>query len=63
MKTNIKDIALTLFGILYIVICILFIPYIREMNNGKILIWYLIIATWGTDIFAYLRFPYVAWLG
>lgn len=53
MKYNIKDIAITFFGICYIVIFLMFIPIIREMPNGKILIWYVIIAAWGTDIFAY----------
>lgn len=53
MKYNIKDIAITFFGICYIVIFLMFIPIIREMTNGRILIWYVIIAAWGTDIFAY----------
>ena len=37
MKTSFKDIAYTFFG----------------MKNGNILIWYVIFAAWGTDIFAY----------
>ena len=31
----------------------MFIPIIREMPNGKIAIWFVFIAAWGTDIFAY----------
>lgn len=54
MKYNIKDIAVTFFGICYIVIFLMFIPIIREMKNGRILIWFVFIAAWGTDIFAYL---------
>lgn len=53
MKYNIKDIAITFFGICYIVIFLMYIPIIREMNNGRILIWFIFIAAWGTDMFAY----------
>lgn len=53
MKTNFKDIAYTFFGICYIVFPIMCIALINGMNNGNILIWYAIIAAWGTDIFAY----------
>ena len=55
MKTNISDISITFFGICYIVIFIMFIPLIREnLANGKILIWYVFLTAWGTDIFAYV---------
>lgn len=54
MKTNFKDIAYTVFGILYVITCISFIALIRGLENGIILIWYAIIAAWGTDTFAYL---------
>lgn len=53
MKYNIKDIAITFFGICYIVIFLMYIPIIREMTNGRILIWFIFIAAWGTDMFAY----------
>lgn len=53
MKYNIKDIAITFFGICYIVIFLMFIPIIRETANGKIIIWFVFIAAWGTDTFAY----------
>ncbi len=53
MKTNIVDIALTLFGICYIVIFLLFIPILMGRPNGKLLVWYIIFAAWGTDVFAY----------
>lgn len=54
MKTNFKDIAYTVFGIIYVIGCIVFLTLIRGLNNGKILIWYAMFAAWGTDIFAYL---------
>lgn len=54
MKTNFKDIAYTLFGMAYVIGCISFIALLRGLDNGKILIWYAIIAAWGTDTFAYL---------
>ena len=53
MKTNFKDIAYTFIGIFYVVFFMMFVALIDGMNNGKILIWYAIIAAWGTDIFAY----------
>jgi len=53
MKYNIKDIAIIFFGICYIVLFLMFIPIIREMPNGKMLIWFVFIAAWGTDTCAY----------
>lgn len=53
MKTNYVDIALTGFGIIYIIGFIIFIPLLYKIENGKFLIWYLAIAAWGTDTFAY----------
>lgn len=53
MKTNFKDIVYTFFGIGYIIFPIMCIALINGVNNGNILIWYAIIAAWGTDIFAY----------
>lgn len=55
MKLNIIDIAVTFFGICYIVLFLMFAPIIREnIPNGKILIWFVFFIAWGTDIFAYL---------
>ena len=59
MKTNAADIAITLFGILYIVGFFSFVAllYGYESNGrslGKFYIAYLFLATWGSDIFAYL---------
>lgn len=54
MKINFKDIAYTFFGMAYVIGCIVFITLLRGTDNGRILIWYAIIAAWGTDIFAYL---------
>ncbi len=54
MKKNIVDGAVTLFGIMYIPVFIMFLPILRQVDNGDILIWYVIIAGWATDIFAYL---------
>ncbi len=53
MKTNFKDIAYTFFGIMYVVMLLMFFAKINGMENGNILIWYVIFAAWGTDIFAY----------
>ena len=55
MKTNFIDIALTYFGIIYIVGCISFLSLVYGIENvGKYYIWYIFIASWGCDIFAYL---------
>lgn len=53
MKTSFKDISYTFIGIFYVVFFIMFLAFINGMENGKILIWYVIFAAWGTDIFAY----------
>lgn len=54
MKINITDIALTFFGICYIAIFLLFIPVLMGRENGKLLVWYIMFAAWGTDTFAYI---------
>ena len=55
MKVNIVDISVTFFGICYIVLFLMFAPIIREnLENGKIIIWYVFFSAWGTDTFAYL---------
>ena len=54
MKINFKDISYTLFGIIYVITCISFIAQIRGMENGRYLVWFAIIAAWGTDTFAYI---------
>lgn len=54
MKITFKDAAYTMLGIMYIVIFILFLALIRSLSNGQILIGYVAIVAWSTDIFAYL---------
>ena len=54
MKTSISDIAITLFGICYITFFLSFISMLYGMENGKYLIWFILISAWGTDTFAYL---------
>ena len=54
LKINVMDIAITFFGICYIAIFLMFIPIIREnLPNGKIILWFALLAGWGTDVFAY----------
>lgn len=53
MKTTVKDIAITFFGICYIPLFLMFIPLINGTENGKILVWYIVFAAWGTDVTAY----------
>lgn len=60
MKINFKDIAMSFIGILYVVGLTVFIPVLygnsgnSDLLNGKFLIWYLLLSSWGTDIMAYL---------
>lgn len=57
MKINFQDISFTLMGIAYVFCFILFLPLtygIEAEISGKVLIWYIIISAWGTDMFAYL---------
>ena len=55
LKYSIKDIAITFFGICYIVIFLMFLSIIREnLKNGNLLIWIAFFSAWWTDIFAYL---------
>lgn len=53
MKTSISDIMITLFGICYIVFFLAFIPLLYGIENGKYLIWFILIAAWVTDTCAY----------
>lgn len=53
-KTNVIDIAITFFGVCYVVLFLMFMSIIRDMGNGKFLIWYVFITSWMTDVFAYL---------
>lgn len=54
MKTNVRDIAITFFGICYIPLFLMFVPLINGFTNGKLLVWYILTTAWGTDIFAYI---------
>jgi len=54
MKKDFQDATYTLFGIIYIVFFLIFFVLIRNLENGKILIWYPIFIAWGTDVFAYI---------
>lgn len=59
MKYDMKDIAITLFGICYIPLFLMFIPILNGMENGKFLVWYTVIPAWGTDVFAYFIGKYL----
>ncbi len=53
MKTTFKDMAYTLLGICYIPVFSMFLSLINGMENGKILLGYVILVSLGTDVFAY----------
>ncbi len=57
MKITFENVVYTLLGILYIFGFCVFIPLtysIEGVLSGKILIWYIILSAWGTDILAFL---------
>lgn len=57
MKISFENIAYTLIGILYIFSFVVFIPIVYGIEGGitgKILVWYIMFAAWGTDIFAFV---------
>lgn len=54
MDINFKDVSYNFFGIMYAPVFLMYLAVIRGMDNGRILIWYVFIAAWATDIFAYL---------
>lgn len=54
MKTSFKDMCYSFLGICYIPLFMSFLTLIDGMNNGKILIGYILMSAWGTDVFAYL---------
>ena len=53
MKTNFNDLIYTFLGIIYITFFISAMSMIRNLENGKILMWYVIFSGWATDVFAY----------
>lgn len=53
MKITPKDIFSTFFGLCYVIGFLVFLPLLYSMPNGKVLIWYILFAAWGTDTFAY----------
>lgn len=57
-KKTVKDIAITMLGICYIPLMLIYLSFISNMNlgtglTGRILIWFVLIASWGSDVFAY----------
>ena len=52
-KKNIIDVAVTMLGICYIPFMIFFFSLLRAIEpNGRIFAWYVLIAAWGSDVFA-----------
>ena len=57
-EKTIKDVAITILGICYIPLMIIYLSLIRNIDlghnlDGKILVWFVLIASWGSDVFAY----------
>ena len=53
MKTNFNDLVYTFVGIIYIAFFITSMVMVRGLENGRILVWYVIFSGWATDVFAY----------
>lgn len=54
MKTTVEDAMITFFGICYVIVFIMFIPLIRGLKHGGLIVWYPIITAWGTDVCAFV---------
>lgn len=54
MKNNIQDIAVTVFGVIYVPFFLMFITLTRQLPFGEYLVWYILFGAWVTDSFAYL---------
>lgn len=54
MKTTFKDAVYTFFGLIYIVFFLYFLTLLYGKEYGYINIWLVLIASWGTDVGAYL---------
>ena len=54
METTFKDVAYTFLGIFYITFFIMFLSFIRGLENGNFILIYVFLMAWSTDIFAYL---------
>lgn len=57
-KKTIKDIGITMLGICYIPLMLIYLSLVRDKElddglNGRILIWFVLITSWGSDVFAY----------
>lgn len=53
-RKDIKDVAITMFGLCYIPLMLLFLTIIRNrFTYGNLLIWYVFCSSWSSDIFAF----------
>lgn len=49
-----KDIAVTFLGFIYVTVLLSFVFRVRSMTSGVFLSFFILIASWGNDVFAYL---------
>ncbi|MCI9063306.1 MAG: phosphatidate cytidylyltransferase [Clostridia bacterium] len=54
MESTFKDVAYTFLGIIYVTFFMTFLSLIRGLENGGILLLYVFLTAWSTDIFAYI---------
>lgn len=53
MKKNFNDLVYTFTGIIYVAFLIGSMAMVRNLENGRILVWYVFFGGWATDVFAY----------
>ncbi len=58
-KTNLCDIAMTIFGIIYISFLMSFVILTRNLYYGLDFLWIVLFGAWGTDSFAYFAGVYL----
>ena len=53
-ERDIQDSALTFAGVIYVPVLFSFLYFLRELEGGAFYVWYIFLASWGSDTCAYL---------
>lgn len=52
-KNNVRDVFVTVLGTIFVSFFLSHILKVRELENGNLLIWLILLSAWATDTFAY----------
>ncbi len=53
-KTDVLKTLAPVFGLIYPVALMSYLYFTRELGDGKLILWYIFLAAWGSDVFAYI---------